>query len=114
MNSVGTVFDYDENTDEWTTIPGGGDASVVALIHTLKSDPVQHLFFSDWGVSFVDSIRDRTSPLIGIIKTTDRFKAFFNSLSVTVVDENAGVYKIQYSFDGKSTSSTLINIDKYR
>jgi len=80
---IGKTWDYDAATNTWVTVDNVNDAWFVAFIHTLQSDPAQHLTYADFGVSALDALQNNTMPTLDITRTVQQFSPYFAQLLVT-------------------------------
>lgn len=111
---IGKTWDYDAATNIWTQADNFNDESFVIFIHTLKSDPNQHLIYADHGVSALEHLQAGTMPTLDITRTVQQFSPYFAQLLVTPESAVQPIYKVfcQY-FDGR-VNEEIVNLSKYQ
>jgi di/tripeptidase len=111
---IGKTWDYDAATNKWITIDDSNDSWFVAFIHTLKSDPAQHLTYADHGVSALDALQNNIVPTLDITRTVQQFSPYFAQLLVTQKSAIEPVYNVFCQYLDGRVNEQIINLRKYQ
>jgi hypothetical protein len=111
---IGKTWDYDAATNTWVTVDDTNNAWLVAFIHTLKSDPAQHLTYADFGVSALDALQNNTMPTLDITRTVQQFSHYFAQLLVTPESAIEPVYKVRCQYLDGRVNEQIVNLSKYK
>ena len=111
---IGKTWDYDAATNTWIQVDDVNDAWFVAFIHTLKSDPAQHLTYADHGVSALEHLQAGTMPTLDITRTVQQFSPYFAQLLVTPESAVQPIYKVFCQYLDGRVNEEIVNLSKYQ
>jgi hypothetical protein len=111
---IGKTWDYDPASNTWITLDDVNDQWLIAFIHTLRSDPAQHLFYADHGVSALTALQTHVMPTADVTRTQQQFSPYFARLTPLPASDVEPIYNIQYQYFNGTTSSKITDLSKYK
>lgn len=112
---IGTTWDYDPDTNKWITITDYNDAWFIGFIHTLRSEPAQHLFYADHGVASLYAVQNHIMPTAEVARTAQQFSPYFLRLTPMPSSNLEPIYTIEYQYyNGALPSKQIVDLSKYK